>query len=98
MARVAFVRSPVAHARVVRVDVRAARSAPGVVAVLTAADLGVAPFQAFFVLNEACGRSPLAPDRVRFVGEGVVMVVAETEVAASTPPNWLRSTTTHWRP
>ena len=80
--RAAFVRSPVAHARIRSIDVDEARTAPGVVAVLTAADLGVAPFHGFMVLNEACARPPLATDKVRFVGEPVVLVVAETEAAA----------------
>ena len=82
MARVAFVRSPLAHARINAIDTTAARTAPGVLAVYTAADLGVEPFHGFMVLNAACARPPLAVDKVRFVGEAVVMIVAETEVAA----------------
>src|ERR1700722_13764102 len=82
VARVVFVRSPVAHAKVVSIDTSAARSAPGVLAVYTAADLGVAPFHGFMVLNAACARPPLAEDKVRFVGEAVALVVAETEAAA----------------
>ncbi len=82
MARVEFVRSPVAHARVMQIDMSAAAAAPGVVAVYTAADLGVAPFHGFMVLNPACARPPLAEGKVRFVGEAVAMVVAETKAAA----------------
>jgi carbon-monoxide dehydrogenase large subunit len=82
LARVAFVRSPVAHARIVQIDVDAARAAPGVVAVYTAPDLGVAPFHGFMVLNPACARPPLAEDKVRFVGEAVAMVVADNTAAA----------------
>ncbi len=48
----------------------------------TAPDLGVAPFHGFMVLNPACARPPLAEGKVRFVGEAVAMVVAETRVAA----------------
>ena len=48
----------------------------------TAADLGVAPFHGFMVLNPACARPPLAVGKVRFVGEAVAMVVAETKAAA----------------
>ena len=40
---VVFVRSPVAHARIVSVDTGAARSAPGVLDVFTAADLPLLP-------------------------------------------------------
>ncbi len=82
MARVAFVRSPVAHARIGGIDVSEAARQPGVIAVLTASDLGVAPFHGFMVLNQACARPPLATDKVRFVGEPVAMVVAETEAQA----------------
>jgi aerobic carbon-monoxide dehydrogenase large subunit len=82
LGRVAFVRSPVAHARIERIDSSAAAAAPGVIAVLTASDLDVAPFHGFMVLNEACARPPLATDKVRFVGEAVAIVVAETDAAA----------------
>src|ERR1700748_2923927 len=82
LARVAFVRSPLAHARIVQIDVGAARAAPGVIAVYTAPDLGVAPFHGFMVLNPACARPPLAEGKVRFVGEGVAMVVAENRAGA----------------
>jgi carbon-monoxide dehydrogenase large subunit len=82
MLRAVFVRSPMAHARVAGIDTSAATGMPGVVAVFTAADLGVAPFHGFMVLNEACARPPLATDKVRFVGEPVAIVVAETEAQA----------------
>jgi carbon-monoxide dehydrogenase large subunit len=82
MARVAFVRSPVAHARITGIDTAEARAADGVVAVYTGEDLGVAPFHGFMVLNEACARPPLAVDKVRFVGEAVAMVIGETEAVA----------------
>ena len=82
MLRAAFVRSPVAHARIEGIDVSEAETMPGVVAVLTAADLDVAPFHGFMVLNEACARPPLATAKVRFVGEAVAMVVAATEAQA----------------
>jgi aerobic carbon-monoxide dehydrogenase large subunit len=82
MLHLAFVRSPVAHARVTRVDKTAAETMPGVVAVFTAADLGLPPMHGFMMVNEACGRPPLADDKVRFVGECVVAVIAETKTAA----------------
>src|SRR5438105_12551804 len=75
LASLAFVRSPIAHGRVVGIDASAARSHPGVVAVLTAADLGIAPFHPFMVLNERCPRPPLADGKVRFVGEPLAAVV-----------------------
>jgi carbon-monoxide dehydrogenase large subunit len=81
--RAAFVRSPVSHARIEHLDISAAEAAPGVVAVITGEDIGVEPFHGFIVLNEACARPPLALDKVRFVGEPVAMVIAETEGAAA---------------
>lgn len=78
----AFVRSPMAHARVRVADVAAARGAPGVVAVFTASDLDLPAGYPFFEVNPSCARPPLATDRVRFVGEAVAVVVAETRAAA----------------
>lgn len=77
MARAAFVRSTVAHARILEIDTSEAEKAPGVIAVFTAKDLGVEPFHGFMVLNPECARPPLATDRVRFVGEPVALVVAD---------------------
>src|SRR5579862_2485365 len=82
-AAAAFVRSPFAHARVRSIDTEEARRAPGVVAVYTAADIEVGPLHGFMELNPACARPPLATDKVRFVGEPVAMVVAETEAQAA---------------
>ncbi|MDA8310959.1 MAG: xanthine dehydrogenase family protein molybdopterin-binding subunit [Actinomycetota bacterium] len=79
----AFVRSPYAHARVRSVDTADAASAPGVVAVYVAADLGLPALEGFFVLNQGCARPPLATDKVRFVGDPVAVVVAESDAAAS---------------
>jgi carbon-monoxide dehydrogenase large subunit len=83
MLRAVFVRSPFPHAEIRSVDTGAASSMPGVVAVLTADDIGVAPFHGFMVLNEACARPPLATGRVRFAGDPVALVVAATEAQAA---------------
>ncbi len=82
---VAFVRSPHAHARIVSIDVAAARPAPGVHAVLSSADLEnfLPPLRVDY--DAASGRPPcrnvawpvLAAGKARFVGEAVVAVVAE---------------------
>jgi CO/xanthine dehydrogenase Mo-binding subunit len=65
-----------AHARVARIDARAALAVPGVVAVLTAAELPIT----------ASGRDrlsvPLARNEVVFAGQPVALVVAESEAAA----------------
>jgi carbon-monoxide dehydrogenase large subunit len=87
LAHMVVVRSPVAHARLDAVEVAAARRAPGVLAVLAGADLA-----------GAVGRMPVAPaegaeladvpipllatGRVRFTGEPVAVVAAETRAAA----------------
>ena len=87
MVHVAFVRSPHAHARIVRIDASRAWAVPGVVAVWTAADLaGLGPLSTAWLIPDAqlktVTRPLLARDRVRFVGEPVAMVVAEDRYAA----------------
>lgn len=85
-----IVRSPHAHADIRAIDTAAARALPGVVAVLTGADLngevGVihthVPAQAFDTMNRQ-GRTLLADGRVRHVGEAVAVVLAETAGAAA---------------
>jgi carbon-monoxide dehydrogenase large subunit len=87
-----FVRSPHACARIVSADTAAAKSAPGVIAVFTGADLkadGVGFFPTFVGLNGPDGKPmagppyyPLAVDEVRFVGEAVAVVVAQTRSQA----------------
>jgi carbon-monoxide dehydrogenase large subunit len=73
-----FVRSTIAHARVLSVDVRPALDAPGVVAAYTAADLELAAIEPPMPsMNPAMTRSMLARDVVRFVGEPVAIVVTE---------------------
>jgi carbon-monoxide dehydrogenase large subunit len=80
---IAFVRSTVAHANIRSVDTTDAERMPGVVAVFTAATLGAKPGHAWAALNEACARPPLADGKVRFVGDCVAAVVAESRAAAS---------------
>src|SRR5688572_32586960 len=78
----AMLRSPHAHARIRAIDVAAARKAPGVVAVVTAADLGPAnaPMPVYAphpALPVPCRLRPLTSDVVRFVGEPVAAVIAD---------------------
>ena len=81
-----FVRSPFAHARVTAIDTTAASALEGVVAVLTQAELGLGPVffptLAELLSSDAYHRRPLASDVVRFAGEVVAIVVAETEATA----------------
>jgi len=72
-----FVRSPLAHARIRAVDVGPARRAPGVVDVVTAAELDLAPAKLFGDAPDAMVRPFLAVDTVRFVGEPVAAVLTE---------------------
>ena len=79
---VAYVRSSMPHARIERLDTEAARRSPGVVAVLTAEDLSSVPVAAGMA-PEHMGRPPLAEGTVRFVGEPVAAVVAESRAEAT---------------
>lgn len=74
----AFVRSTMAHARIVEVDTSDAVEMPGVVGVFTAADLKLKPLLAVPVVSELFARPPLADEKVRFVGDIVAAVVAES--------------------
>jgi aerobic carbon-monoxide dehydrogenase large subunit len=71
---VTFVRSSVAHGVITNIDVSGALEVPGVVAVYTAADLGLEPVPSDF--NPMVARGMLAIDKVRFVGEPVAVVLA----------------------
>jgi carbon-monoxide dehydrogenase large subunit len=85
MLHVAFLRSPLAHARIVAIDAGAARAAAGVAAVVTADDLDGAPEIVTGSTRPEAGewRRPLLPrDRVRYVGEPVAAVVAASRYAA----------------
>jgi carbon-monoxide dehydrogenase large subunit len=80
MLHAAILRSPYAHARIRRIDTAAARAIPGVVAVLTGADVndscGLIPCSAAIPDLKAPKHTVLAGDRVYFVGHGVAVVVA----------------------
>jgi len=73
---VAYARSAVAHGTITSIDVDGAKEMPGVLGVYTAADLGLEPVPSTF--NPMVARTLLASDKVRYVGEPVVAVVAET--------------------
>ncbi|MDA1118655.1 MAG: xanthine dehydrogenase family protein molybdopterin-binding subunit, partial [Proteobacteria bacterium] len=87
-AQVAFLRSPHARARIVKIDVAAARAMPGVIAIYTGAEVaadGVGPIPFTHLHKRQDGtpivappRMPITADEARFVGDAVAMVVAET--------------------
>jgi carbon-monoxide dehydrogenase large subunit len=86
MLHAAVLRSPEAHARIVRINTEKARALPGVTAVYTASDFGelkripmrLAPREALRV----CFQTPIATDRVRYVGEPLALVVAISRYVA----------------
>lgn len=83
-----YVVSPIAHAVITNIDVADAKAAPGVLAVVTGADLAAtdrSPFVPGLMPGMPEGTAPrvLARERVRFVGEAIVAIVAETEAAAA---------------
>ena len=87
-----FVRSPHAHARIVRIDTSAAAAMPGVAAVVTGAELvsaGVKALPTEVPFKRSDGkdvvvapRRALAHERVRYVGDPVAMVIASSRDAA----------------
>src|SRR4029434_7581094 len=81
MLHAAFVRSPHAHARVLRIDAEAARRQPGIVAVLTGHDLArvTAPLRIAPPIDGLLPMemSTLPVDKVRFVGDPVACVIGE---------------------
>jgi carbon-monoxide dehydrogenase large subunit len=76
--RAVFVRSMMAHARVKAVDTAEANALPGVAAVLTGGDLDLAPQPSSGSVSGPFDRPVLATEVVRFVGEPVAVVLAET--------------------
>ena len=91
MLHVAFVRSPYAHAKINNIDVSQALQREGVVAIYTANDLGdywkpgpllVSPPPVEDIVFNEKTQVPLAKDKVKFAGEPIVMVLAESRYIA----------------
>ena len=79
------VRSPFAHANVGNIDISEAERAPGVVGVFTADTLELGALVMAWPINDECKAPPHVPlqkDKVRYVGDPVAVVVAETRVQA----------------
>lgn len=84
---IAFVRSPYAHAEIASIDTSAAEAAPGVVAVVTGAQVDdwLAPLPIHdpqFLPDRPMTRRSLALDKARFAGDAVAAVVADSPEAA----------------
>ena len=77
-----FVTSPVARARIVHLDTTPAAIQPGVVAVFTASDLPTEPIHEIALVPEEFAQPALADGEVRYVGEYVAAVVAESAAVA----------------
>ena len=92
MLHAAFLRSDFAHARITKLDVSEARKHPGVVAVYTAEDFGdywkIGPLQVpppFAIKGAQFNARPLPPivkDKIRFSGEPLAVVIAESRYIA----------------
>ena len=81
MLHLAILRSPVAHARIVSIDVSAAQAHPKVKAVVTGADLAAQGLAWMPTLSNDV-QAVLATDKVRFQGQEVAFVVAEDRYSA----------------
>ncbi|SMH45954.1 xanthine dehydrogenase family protein molybdopterin-binding subunit [Mesorhizobium australicum] len=89
MKHAAFVRSPHAHAEIKKIDVKKAKAMPGVIDVLVGRELksdGIGNLICGWMVHSKDGTpmkmgawSPLAVDRVRYVGDAVAIVVADTK-------------------
>ncbi|RAZ89176.1 xanthine dehydrogenase family protein molybdopterin-binding subunit [Mesorhizobium hawassense] len=89
MKHAVFVRSPHAHAQIKKIDVKKAQAMPGVIGVLTGKELkadGIGNLICGWMIHSKDGSpmkmgawSPLAVDKVRYVGDAVVIVVADTK-------------------
>src|SRR5690349_2116003 len=86
MLHACFVRSPFAHARINGIDAAAALALPGVRAVFTAADINKDVKEAWHAVAGKdiadTPRPPLAEGEVKFVGDPVALVVAESRYIA----------------
>jgi len=97
MANAVVLRSPHAHARIGRIGAVKARAMPGVLAVLTAEDAqadGLQPLRPTAEANVQTGerfafatQPILAEGKVRYAGEPVALIIAETRSQRSTPPS-----------
>ena len=89
MTHLAILRSPYAHANIRSIDTSAAKTMPGVLAVFTGADIPYNPLPMAWpaggsagIQNNVSTPRVLATDSVKWTGEGVAAIVAETEAQA----------------
>jgi CO/xanthine dehydrogenase Mo-binding subunit len=100
MGYIHFVRSPYAHAHITSIDVSKAESMKGVYGTLTGEEVASLT-DPFFQLSSVPGGNikdyALALGKVRFVGEAIVAVVAETRELARDASELVEIEYTHWR-
>jgi len=85
-----FVRSSMAHAKIVSLDTSRAKAMPGVIGVYTNDDLGMANFPTIMGMTNAAMTPPtLASGTVRFVGEPIIAIVAESRASAADAAEWV---------
>jgi carbon-monoxide dehydrogenase large subunit len=81
-----FVPSPVAHGRFTTVHIDEASAVPGVIRVITGTvlrdEIGVDAHHGFVKIGDGFARHPIAVDTVRYVGDPIALVIAETRAAA----------------
>ncbi len=84
MLHVAFARSPIAKGHILSIDMDAARDMPGVHAIYTQADIAHfnAQMLSFFLTPPEVEITPLASDRVCYVGEPIALVIADSRALA----------------
>jgi carbon-monoxide dehydrogenase large subunit len=89
-----IVRSPHAHARIKRIDTSAAKAVEGVVAVFTGQDVTLNGLPCAWLIPNSDLKTPthpaLAKDTVRYVGDGVALVIAQTRYQAQDGADALR--------
>ncbi len=81
-AQIVFVRSTMAHASLLEVDTSEAVNMPGVLAVYTSDNLSMDAINQSEFMDPSMNRPPLAVGRVRFVGDIVAAIVAESHSQA----------------
>src|SRR6202023_2399147 len=89
MIHMAILRSPYAHARIKSIDTTAASAKPGVIAVVTG-ELMAQHKLAWMPTLSGDTQAVLATDKVRFQGQEVAAVIAETKYAAEDAGGWIQ--------
>lgn len=93
-----FVRSTVAYAEITKIDIESALQQEGVIGIFLNADLDVDPFIPFFELNPNLKRTPLAQNKVHYVGDPIILIVATSKSLAIDAAEFVEITYTEISP